>query len=171
MEVNTLPIVRPDDHLRAFSWPALREVESPSIDKDSCLVVCAGFEDRAVHIIRRIQEAGISRPHVVMIAYLPYSEANRIEGLREFVARGGFRVTEITYNRQEPSGNWRDAARNCRFVWSCFVRHLGNVSAPYRAVDRSASRSVGAECECDLLRGSELRTDSDAGREGYGTAG
>ena len=104
MEVNTLPIVRPDERLRAFSWPALREVETPSIDKDSCLVVCAGFEDRAVHTIRRIQEAGISRPHVVMIAYLPYSEANRIEGLREFVARGGFRVTEITYNRQEPSG-------------------------------------------------------------------
>ena len=104
MAVNPVPIFRPDDRLRDFGWPALREVESPSIDSDSCLVVCAGFEDRAVHTIGRIQEAGSSKPHVVLIAYLPYSEANRIGRIRELAARGDFSVTEITYNREEPSG-------------------------------------------------------------------
>ena len=69
-----------------------------------CLLVCAGFEDRAVATLNRICETGRTGFSLGLVSYLPSQSENRIGNLREITQSAGLRVTEFVYDRENPSG-------------------------------------------------------------------
>lgn len=97
-------IARVDERLLAVDMPALAEVSDLAIGSEDVLLLCAGFEDRAVAAISRAIESGSGGFGVLAIGYLPVLAANRLEDLRAQCRVGGARWATATYNRQNPEG-------------------------------------------------------------------
>ncbi len=97
-------VLRPDERLGNINWPEMREISSPEIGANDCLLVCAGFEDRSVEVLKRIQDEGRTRFSVGVVRYLPEYPQNRVEELRTISRHVGLSVTEFVYDRENPSG-------------------------------------------------------------------
>lgn len=95
---------RPDEKLGEIDWPNLEEIEFPPVGTGDCLLVCAGFEDRAMETLRRIFEAGKTGFSLGIVEYRPPYQENRIAELRGIGQNAAIRVGEFTYDRENPSG-------------------------------------------------------------------
>ena len=97
-------LLRPDEKLSRVEWPGLQEIEFPSVGTGDCLLVCAGFEDRAIETLRRICESGRTGFPLGIVNYLPTYPENKIEELRTISRSANLRVNEFSYNREDPTG-------------------------------------------------------------------
>ena len=103
-------VVRRDERLRHIIWPDIEKIDVPDFRDCDHLLVCAGFEERAVSILHRIctsrstgQKSRIPSLAVVLIRYLPEHGDNRNSELRSICQNAGLQVTEVTYNREDPT--------------------------------------------------------------------
>ena len=96
-------LLRTDERLGKLDWPNLQEIEFPSVGTDDCLLVCAGFEDRAVETLRRACNAGITDFSLGIVNYLPDYQENKIRELRTIGQGADLRVNEFTYDRKNPT--------------------------------------------------------------------
>lgn len=93
----------PDEVLAALPKPVLNLVSRISLLPDDWLVVCAGFEDRSIAILESAASEG--KPfNVMLINYAPFVTENKSETIRALCRGARARVSELTYNRQEPCG-------------------------------------------------------------------
>ena len=99
-----LPVTRRDERLRAIDWPNLRKVTTPAVEAGDCVLVCAGFEERAVEGIARICQAAGKGVALGLITYSPELAENRTKELREIARGGGCNLTEFVYDRERPAG-------------------------------------------------------------------
>ncbi len=99
---KTQPL-RIDEYLTAIKWPKLKKTRLPAIEKDDCLLLCGGFEDRATEALRRLCAAEKDEFAVGLIEYLPTYEQNKTEEIRRIARRSNLRVKEFTYDRQNPA--------------------------------------------------------------------
>lgn len=98
------PLVQtPDEILAAMSKPQLETVDRFILSPEDWLVVCGGFEDRALAVLENAA-ANKTPFNVVLVLYEPRVEQNRAEDIRKICRNGGIRVKELYYNRQEPAG-------------------------------------------------------------------
>ena len=95
---------RPDEILSAVSWPSLTAVRQPYIESGDVLVMCAGFESRAVFSLRRILEHRRLEFRVIVIRYLPEYLENRFDEIRSLLVEHEIPFQELTYDRRSPSG-------------------------------------------------------------------
>jgi len=51
-------ILRMDERLKNREWPNLRKIEAPRIESGDCMLVCAGFEDRAITALQHSVSPG-----------------------------------------------------------------------------------------------------------------
>ena len=107
--MNKIPfdvtVLRPDERLDNMEWPSMREINAPSIGYKDCLLMCAGFEDRAIETVRRICETQRTGFGFGIISYLPNQAENRIEELDQILKNKKFDVVEkFVYDRENPSG-------------------------------------------------------------------
>src|SRR5438552_1816983 len=96
-------IERQDESLAALAKPALTPTDTVSLTGSDCLVVCAGFEERAPRALRK----AVATSHgftVLVIDYLPAIAENRLDEIREICRAARLRVLTATYHRQNPSG-------------------------------------------------------------------
>ena len=98
-----LRVARPDERLAALTKPLLQPTAQFRLQADDCLVVCAGFEDRALGVLRNALTAG-TRCAVLIIDYLPFIAENRLPEIRSLCETAKLRKTEVTYDRQNPAG-------------------------------------------------------------------
>ena len=98
------PVLRMDERLSTVDWPGLREIEVPRAGAGDCLLVCAGFEERAVTTLRRICETGRSGFSLGVVTYLPGYKENKAEELREIGRGANLQMTEFVYDRENPAG-------------------------------------------------------------------
>lgn len=98
------PLLRPDEKLGKLEWSSLQEIEFPSIGTEDCLLICAGFEDRAIETLRRTCKAGRTGFSLGIVTYLPDYQENRIKELRAISEKAGIRTTEFVYDRENPTG-------------------------------------------------------------------
>lgn len=97
-------ILRLDERLRDAAWPGLRKTDVPNIGPRDCLIVCAGFEERATEVLRRLVAGRHAKFHVGLVKYQPYVLDNRLDELRAAAQNGGVRCTELLYDRSVPEG-------------------------------------------------------------------
>ena len=98
-----LRVVRPDERLAALTKPALQPTAQFRLQTDDCLIVCAGFEDRAMGVLKNAVVGGANFA-VLIIDYLPFIPENRLAEIRALCSTASLRATEITYDRQNPAG-------------------------------------------------------------------
>lgn len=103
MNQTDFGVRRLDERLAGIAWPSLESIQIPDIENDSCVLLCAGFEDRAVESIRRICDAYQSRFSLGIIKYLPDLIQNKLEELRAISSKSNVDVTEFVYNREKPA--------------------------------------------------------------------
>jgi hypothetical protein len=100
--VNLL-VQTPDEILAGLPMPELADVDDFGLIRDDWLVVCAGFEDRALCVLQSAI-AGQRPFNVLLISYEPFVPQNRAEAIRQICHRGGINLVELAYHRREPLG-------------------------------------------------------------------
>jgi hypothetical protein len=98
-----LSVQTPDERLAALAKPSVETVTQFALAPEDWLVICAGFEDRVLAVL---QNAVSSQApfNVLLVRYEPVFQENKADAILEITRRAGIRVTELTYNRQEPAG-------------------------------------------------------------------
>jgi hypothetical protein len=110
-----LTVQTPDERLAALAKPGLETVTRFAMAPDDWLVVCAGFEDRALGVLQNAA-SGQSPFTVLLIRYEPFLPENKTNTIREVCARAGINLVEMIYDRREPSGfgdNFLERASRC----------------------------------------------------------
>lgn len=97
-------VLRTDERLAAIAWPRPVEMPEPSIGSEECLVVCGGFEDRAVGTLSRVCQHAKGRFSLAIVEYLPMQKANRVDQMRRIAKDAGISTEKFRYDRQNPAG-------------------------------------------------------------------
>lgn len=96
-------LMRIDERMAAMAKPALQPVTAFELTKDDCLVLCAGFEDRASAVLKSAV-AHAAGCRVITIIYEPFIPANRLDEIRGIVAGAAMGTRQIVYDRMNPAG-------------------------------------------------------------------
>ena len=111
MNPDFQPLLRIDEILARVEWPVLVPVESVDLAGGDVLVLCAGFEERAVSALR----SAVGRPHqhfaAIVVEYEPRYEDNRRGEIAEMCGRVGVDPTWLVYDRRAPGGFGDEIAR------------------------------------------------------------
>jgi hypothetical protein len=99
-----LRILKIDEKLAAAVKPPLVHTEVLQLRDVDCLILCSGFEDRALAFLKVDADRSQHRTRILSINYLPFMGENRREEIRDICQTAGFEYRELTYDRQNPSG-------------------------------------------------------------------
>ncbi|MFI5397515.1 MAG: hypothetical protein ACHQ9S_18410 [Candidatus Binatia bacterium] len=134
-----LTVQTPDEWLAALAKPTLETIRQVVMAPQDWLVVCAGFEDRAMGILRSAVSGGTGF-NVILIHYEPYLPENKADTIRDICQRAQIKVADVTYDRQEPSGFGRKFLER---LSACRGRILVDVSAMSRLLIVQALVALG----------------------------
>ena len=98
-----LTVQTPAELLQGTEKPAIISVESLSLQPDDCLVLCGGFEDRALATLTTAISDS-ERFKVFLIEYEPYILENKGDAIKTMCFDHGFHLTLCIYNRLLPAG-------------------------------------------------------------------
>jgi len=102
--MNSQLVQTPDERLAALAKPAARAIDSLVLAPDDTLIICAGFEDRALAALA-LALKGSDSFKLVLIGYAPFLPKNHEEMIRSMVSgRLGVKVTHFSYDRENPAG-------------------------------------------------------------------
>ena len=99
-----LRVQRIDERLRALEKPKLEPLEEVFVDEHDALILCAGFEDRAIEALKRAVSSGCSGFRAVVVEYCPYIEVNRLAEVQDVCAAATADVVCVAYDRENPVG-------------------------------------------------------------------
>ena len=97
-------ILRMDERLKNREWPNLRKIEAPRIESGDCMLVCAGFEDRAITALQHSCESGKTGFPLGLITYKPEYQQNKADEMHRIARDFNLNMEKFTYDRQSPSG-------------------------------------------------------------------
>jgi hypothetical protein len=103
-----LKVLRIDRKLEQLDKPSLLPTDSVSFNKDDTLILCAGFEDRAMQAFESAVESGNTRFTLVIIEYLPHVRENKIDEIISKCKKYSIPYKRLVYDRQNPSGIGND---------------------------------------------------------------
>lgn len=99
-----LPL-RVDEQLQRIVLPKLEVNAAPSLGSNDCLVLCSGFEDRALAVLESaIQNRKESAFNVLRVDYLPRYEENQSEKISRLCSAANLVVKNVCYDRESPAG-------------------------------------------------------------------
>lgn len=101
----TIPVVHtPDERLAALAKPPLKTISSLTLTAGDTLIVCAGFEDRAVAALTLAVKAS-EQFNLVVVGYTPFLPKNQEGRIRATVEKlPGIAPTHLNYDRENPAG-------------------------------------------------------------------
>jgi hypothetical protein len=99
----SVAILTPDEILSAIGKPKLSVLGKLPLQPDDWLILCAGFEDRALTAVERAAASGRAF-NVVLIQYEPVIDENKVSIIEELCARSHGKIMHLTYDRQNPAG-------------------------------------------------------------------
>lgn len=82
--------------------PKLEKFEPLHIEKDDLLILCAGFEERALAALKKIISFGQTNLRVLIIEYLPELKNNRAKEIINLCLDNKIDFFELKYNRYDP---------------------------------------------------------------------
>jgi len=107
-------VARIDDQLKGLPKPSALPVTDLRMGEGDYLVLCGGFEDRAVEALNRLVQSGSTDFNLIVVRYLPFQEANQFEKILALCMSANVRVTEFTYDRQNPAGGGEALLGECK---------------------------------------------------------
>ena len=113
-------LLRVDEDLCRLEWPVPTPIERLHLGPRTCVVVAAGFEERAIAGLSRAQNAS-ENFHVCLIRYRPLVEENRESELLQLCQKMNASVETVEYDREEPSGVGTSVAHCTRKFNEIFV--------------------------------------------------
>ena len=116
-------VTRPDELVRQIEWPELRVTQTTTAGADDCILVCGGFEDRAIEALERFCSRSTAKCWIGLINYLPDLPQNKVnvKKMRSMAREAGLPVKEFVYDRENPSGSGEKLAEFVRRFASVFV--------------------------------------------------
>ncbi len=93
----------PAERLEAIPKPQLKTIDKLVLSPSDWLVMCGGFEDRALALLESAATSKTSF-NVGLILYEPLVTANHADEVRRICRDRGIRLFELSYNREAPSG-------------------------------------------------------------------
>jgi len=103
-------VLRVDEQLASFSAPPLHPLDPLQLPRIECLVICAGFEDRATALLTELLSAGVTPSVTVLIEYEPYIPQNRTAEIRDVLSQAGATVIPVKYARSDRANAGYDIA-------------------------------------------------------------
>lgn len=98
-----MPVMTPDEKLAAIAKPRLTPASRLGYSREDTLIVCAGFEDRALASVRFIQPGNECR--LIVVEYSPFMRNNRkAEIVDWFQSATGLGAEILGYDRENPEG-------------------------------------------------------------------
>ena len=97
-------LLRADERLANVQWPDLQQIKVPHIGSDDCLLVCGGFEERAIETLHRTCASGRSGFALGLVTYRPMYPQNRTDELRQIGRDAHLQIKEFVYDRENPAG-------------------------------------------------------------------
>ncbi len=167
-------ILRADEALGNIELPDLREVDVPSVGKDDSVLVCAGFEARAIEAPRRLLKAGVKNINIGLIDYLPHYIENKRREILKISESGNFKVHEFVYDRENPAGigdnicQYTDRYRRV-FVDISGMSRLLIVQILVSLLRRNRQSITILYCEAERYPPSEIDFDRDQDHESSGS--
>jgi hypothetical protein len=98
-----IAVQTPDEKLLSLRKPGLDPLGRLELSQEDWLVVCGGFEDRALSILESATSGGPNF-NVLLINYQPVVAENKADAIRTICLGKDIRISEVTYDRQEPAG-------------------------------------------------------------------
>ena len=98
------PLLRIDEALAQLEWPVLTSLQSICLEEADVLVLCAGFEARAVTAVRTIIAQATGRFSAVVIEYEPKYNDNRGPEITGMCRSGNVESVWFIYDRRAPGG-------------------------------------------------------------------
>jgi len=99
----SLSVFTPHEILTRLAKPNLETINHYALAPDDILVVCGGFEDRAIGVLQNA--VATQTPfQVLLIRYEPHLTANKVQEIHDTCARAKVAVQEAVYNLQSPAG-------------------------------------------------------------------
>ncbi len=102
--MTTPNVPTPDERLAALAKPTPWPVDSLRLTAEDTLIICAGFEDRALAALT-LALKGSERFNLLVVGYAPFLEKNHEEKIRALISsHPGVVVANFLYDRENPSG-------------------------------------------------------------------
>ena len=108
MMMNRNTVTTAGEVLQAVEWPGMREVEVPRMESGDCMIVCAGFEDRSVEVLRRVRDSGARDFSLGVIEYRPSYRQNKLHEITGISEGAGLEAKRFLYDRENPAGAGED---------------------------------------------------------------
>jgi len=98
-----MQVTRLDEKLAALTKPGLQATSQFRLGSGDCVIVCAGFEDRAIGVLKNALAVN-SDFAVVIVNYEPFLTDNRANEIGKLCREAGLKQVEAKYDRQNPAG-------------------------------------------------------------------
>jgi len=99
-----LKVLRIDRKLEILDKPSLLPTDFVPLNNDDTLILCAGFEDRAIKAFELALESGKTGFKLLIIEYLPLVRENKIDEIINKCEKYSIPYKRLVYDRQNPSG-------------------------------------------------------------------
>ncbi|MBU8900953.1 hypothetical protein KRR26_35690 [Corallococcus sp. M34] len=109
--MSDMHVLRLDEQLANMDWPEAKAIDAPSIAPNSVLVMCAGFEDRALEVLGRALNRGEKNFRLLCVDYLPAVLANRRAEVEQLCRKRGITLESVTYDRENPASGGEKVLR------------------------------------------------------------
>ena len=96
-------VLRIDERLRDIAKPPLEEIDSIKLLEGDALILCAGFEDRAIELLKRIASTTNDQINIIIYDYRPYVDENRLTEIKCICDIRGIPFHVIGYDRENPA--------------------------------------------------------------------
>lgn len=93
----------PAERLDATPKPLLKTRDKFVLSPNDWLVMCGGFEDRALAVLESAAE-NTTPFNVLLIHYEPYVANNHVDKIQRICGERSLNLSELSYNREEPTG-------------------------------------------------------------------
>ena len=92
----------PAERLGATPKPLLKTRGKFVLSPNDWLVMCGGFEDRALAVLKNAA-ANTTPFNVLLIHYKPYIANNHVDKIKRICSKNSLDLSELSYNREEPT--------------------------------------------------------------------
>ena len=96
------PVLRVDEALFTLDWPMLVEANEIGLVENDALVLCAGFEDRAVTVLEAAVDTRGAGFSTVVVEYEPAYEDNKREAIARICRDARVEAVWVVYDRRLP---------------------------------------------------------------------